>query len=194
MLSRMRPGRFLIEVQQTRDGDDFPAPHEVQAVYRAASAEPPLSESENVARLFGTLYATAIKNEQVVCVSARDDDRLVGLAYGHPWSWNEQRDSWSQDLNEGLGARATSLDNTFVISLLARDPGVGGAGLGRRLLDELIAAVDPLACWLVTTDIDSPARALYAARGFHSVGHGPRAPDGRPGLVMLRGKDQSDRD
>jgi len=185
MLRRMKPGRFSIEVQQTRNSDEFPAPLEVEAVYQAASAEPPLSEPENVARLFGTLYATAIKDEKVVCVSARDDDRLVGLAYGHPWSWSEQRDSWAQDLNEQLGAEAASLDNTFVISLLARDPAAGGAGLGRRLLDDLIAAVDPLACWLVTTDSDSSARALYAAYGFHSIGHGPNAPDGRPGLVML---------
>ncbi len=190
----MQFGCFSIKVQQSGDPDDFPSPHEVQAVYRAASADPPLSESENVARLFRTLYEAAITKEQVVCVSARDTDRLVGIAYGHPWSWSEQRDSWSQDLNERLGADAALLNNTFVISLLARDPGAGGAGLGRRLLDELIAAVDSLTCWLVTTDIESHAHALYTTRGFYVVGHGPHAPDGRPGLVMLLGRNRSHKD
>ena len=48
-----------------------------------------------------------------------------------------------------------------------------GGGLGRRLLERLLAEAGTDRAWLITHDLDSPARALYRSLGFLQLGHGP---------------------
>lgn len=75
---------------------------------------------------------------------------------------------------------------THSLNLLARHPGPRYRGLGRTVLTRWIEAIGYGACWLQTSDLDSPATRLYTSLGFQTVGHGPEAPNGEPGLVLLR--------
>lgn len=164
----------------------MPAVAAVRDLYFAAASEPPLSESAEVAELFADLYAGALERESVSAVVDYEDSRLTAFAYGHPWRWEEQQDSWSNELKERLGQDARLLDGAHALLLLARDPAVRGSGLGKRVLDAWLSGVGKGPVWLQTTDIASPARHLYEAAGFEVIGYGPNAPNGTPGLVMLR--------
>jgi hypothetical protein len=165
--------------------EDFPTRAEVRELYRSAAEAPPLSEPPSTAELFASVYEAAVAGEDVIAAVARDDGRLVGFAYGHPWRWEEQRYPWADELRERLGAAAAKLDGTHSLGLLARAPGALYRGFGRTVLAAWLGAVDG-ASWLQTTDIDSPARRLYDSVGYTALGHGPDAPNGAPGLVLLR--------
>jgi hypothetical protein len=52
-------------------------------------------------------------------------------------------------------------------------PGRPGPGIGRELLERLLAGAGSDRAWLVTHDLDTPARALYRSLGFHQLGHAP---------------------
>jgi GNAT superfamily N-acetyltransferase len=162
----------------------MPAPEEVERLWRAASEPPPLSEPPSTAALYAQLYEYSRALPGLVTVSSRRDGELVGLAYGHPWSWATATDPWSQQLRERLGEVADEIDGAFAVVLLAVHPSAAGAGLGRRLLHALLDRGAAKRAWLQTTDLDTPARRLYAAEGWEPIGHGPDAPDGRPGLVL----------
>lgn len=164
----------------------MPSVATVRDLYRAASAEPPLSEPEAVADLFARLYGWALDDDGVIAAVEYEDGKLVGFAYGHPWTWARQTDGWAEELRARLGAEADRLDGTFSLVLLARDPHARGRGIGRNIVRALLDGIGDAAVWLQTTDIDSPARRLYESEGFTVLGHGPDAPDGRPGLVMYR--------
>jgi RimJ/RimL family protein N-acetyltransferase len=147
----------------------MPAPEEVERLWRAASEPPPLSEPPSTAALYAQLYEYSRALPGLVTVSSRRDGELIGLAYGHPWSWASATDPWSQQLRERLGDAADR---------------IAGAGLGRRLLHTLLDHGGAERAWLQTTDVDTPAHRLYLAEGWEPAGHGPDAPDGRPGLVL----------
>lgn len=164
---------------------DMPAAVDVERLYAAASASPPLSERPEVARMFARLYDHARSQPGAIAVSARRSTALVGFAYGHAWRWQWATDSWSRQLGDRLGADAALLEDTFAVALLAVSPGEARAGLGRRLLETLLAHDDHAVAWLQTTDFDSPARRLYERCGWTALGHGPDAPNGAPGLVMV---------
>jgi GNAT superfamily N-acetyltransferase len=165
-------------------------PHrsEVEAVYGAAAAEPPLNEDPRFASLFADVYEVSVRNGQVLMTLTRTqpDGRLSSFAYGHHWKWEEQKYPWAFELQSRLGGASTELESTFALNLLARDPNRRDRGLGRRTLETWIGEVGRFGCWLQTDDIDSPARRLYETLSFTELGHGPEAPNGRPGLVMYR--------
>ena len=150
-----------------------------------------MNESREVAALFADLYEAALKSQAVSAAIACEDDTLTAFVYGHPWRWDEQQDEWSTDLKERLGSASELLDGAHALLLLARDPAVQGAGTGRRVLEAWLAGIGNGSSWLQTADLMSPARRLYEMEGFKPIGHGPAAPDGRPGLVMYRGGDSS---
>lgn len=166
--------------------DQLPPVAAVRELYFAAASEPPLSEPKAIAGLFADLYGAALKSESVFAVTDHEDSRLAAFAYGHPWRWDEQRDSWSNELKECLGHPAQLLEGTYALLLLARDPSARGHGVGKRVLDAWLSCIGDGPVWLQTTDIMSPARHLYEAAGFEPIGHGPDAPNGSPGLVMFR--------
>lgn len=164
----------------------MPTASAVRDLYFAAASEPPLNESEAVATLFADLYAAALENKAVAAVAAYKDAELTAFAYGHPWHWNEQPDSWSAALKDSLGQRFALLDGTYALLLLARDPAVRGTGIGGRVLQTWLEGIGNGPVWLQTTDVMSPARRLYETADFKPIGHGPSAPNGKPGLVMFR--------
>lgn len=159
----------------------------VQAIYGTAAAGPPLFEDAGVAARFAGLYAQARYWPGAVQVVARLAGEPVGFGYGHTWAWAAPADPWSLLLAERLGTAAAVLESSFALQLLAVLPRAQGLGLGRLLLDRLLAATSHRTVWLQTTDLESPALALYRSVGFVPLGHGPDAPDGRPGLVLVRG-------
>lgn len=69
--------------------------------------------------------------------------------------------------------------------LLAVHPDAGRRGVGAGLLEALMVGAGARTHWLQTTDIDSPARRLYLRHGYKELGHGPDAPNGTPGLVLI---------
>ncbi|WP_139199909.1 GNAT family N-acetyltransferase [Curtobacterium sp. MCBA15_008] len=166
--------------------ENFPDREEVRSLYQTAAEQPPLCEPPSSAELFATVYEASIKSERVIAGVARDNGRLVAFCYGHPWRWEEQQYPWADELRETLASEASELDDSYSLNLLARTPGEQYRGLGRRVLGEWLRAIDDTACWLQTSDVDSPALQLYVALGFTAIGHGPSAPNGAPGLVLLR--------
>lgn len=164
----------------------LPPSHEVEELYAAAAAEPPLNEDPKHAALFANLYELSVRNGQVLAAVSRSQGRLTSFAYGHFWTWAEQDYAWAYELRFSLGDAAPRLDWTFALNLLARDPGLRESGLGRRTLETWLADTAGYGSWLQTNDIDSPARRLYETHGFYELGHGPQAPNGQPGLVMFR--------
>lgn len=169
--------------------DQMPAASAVRDLYFAAASEPPLNESKAVAALFADLYDAALKSEAVSAAIAYEEDKLTAFVYGYPWRWDEQQDDWSAELKTCLGSTSELLDGAHALLLLARDPAARGAGTGRRVLEAWLTGMGNGPSWLQTTDLMSPARRLYETEGFKPVGHGPPAPDGKPGLVMYRGGD-----
>ena len=156
---------------------------QVESLYSVASAGPPLSEPRSVAQLYARLYHRLLLPDTLIA-SASDGD-LVGICYGHPWKWANQTDAWSQQLADRLGSEAAqSLDGALAVRLLAVHPKHQRGGLGKGLLRMVCEASSSSSMWLETTDIDSPARRLYASTGWKPIGYGPDAPDGRPGLVL----------
>lgn len=164
----------------------LPPPSEVEELYATAAAEPPLHEDPKHAALFARLYDLSVRNGQVLIAAARSEGRLRSIAYGHHWSWIEQDYDWAHELRSTFGDSAATIEWSFALNLLARDPHLRQSGLGRATLQTWLAGISGYGCWLQTTDIDSPARRLYESLGFFALGHGPDAPNGQPGLVMFR--------
>lgn len=166
---------------------DMPSAGEVEALYVRSSRLPPLSEPPSVGAAYARLYEHALDGSAPLVALARsaEDGALCGLAYAHPWSWEAVSDPWSAELKRRLGKEHVLLEGAFALPLLAVDPLFGGRGWGTRLLRALVSAVPVDRIWLQTTDVDSsPAGRLYAREGWRFVGHGPDAPNGKPGLVL----------
>lgn len=168
------------------DAEDLPSTREIEQLYAAASQPPPLSEPPEVAQSFGRLYGYARVRDDVVGLGAFNDGQLIGFAYGHPWAWESEVDPWSQQLRLRLGlVGAGRIHGSFAVLLLAVHPSAGRRGLGAALLESLMQKSGSETHWLQTTDSDTPAQCLYRRVGFTALGHGPDAPDGRPGLVLI---------
>jgi Acetyltransferase (GNAT) domain len=82
------------------------------------------------------------------CWVATEDDRVVGFA-------------------DGLPTHPPDPCRRLV------RPGPGGGRPGRRLLERLLAEAGAGRAWLITHDLDIPARARYRSLGFQELGHGP---------------------
>lgn len=165
---------------------ELPPVTEVRDLYFAASSEPPLNETHDTAELLASVYKASVEHEAITAVVSYEEDALTGFAYGNPWSWAEQQYDWANALHERLGEAAEKLEGAHVLSLLARHPRAAGTGVGRTVLNSWLDGIRQSACWLQTSDLDSPARRLYQAQGFIPIGHGPDAPNGAPGLVLFR--------
>lgn len=66
----------------------LPPRNEVEAVYGAAAAEPPLmNEDPRFAAVFADVYDVSVRNGQVLMTLTRTqpDGRLSSFAYGHHW-------------------------------------------------------------------------------------------------------------
>jgi len=70
---------LVIEFLSADDRERMRSESEVRELYRAASAEPPLSEPASVAELFARLYALALSNEELSTAAASENGVLAAF-------------------------------------------------------------------------------------------------------------------
>jgi GNAT superfamily N-acetyltransferase len=98
---------------------------------------------------------------------------MVGFAYGFPTP-EISSDGWYGVLRAAVGDAAGDwLEGQFAVVWIAVHPDWRGQGLGRHLLEHLLAEADTGRAWLITHDLDTSARALYRSYGFRELGRGP---------------------
>jgi ribosomal protein S18 acetylase RimI-like enzyme len=150
------------------------AADQLVAVYRAAMGAAPFHETEVETGWFAQELAGEVGEDGFRCWTAHEDGRLVGFAYGLPTPAVPD-DGWYGLLRAAVGpAQAeTWLVGQFAVVWLAVHPAWRGRGLGRRLLERLLAGAGTERAWLITHDLDTPARGLYRSLGFQELGRGP---------------------
>jgi ribosomal protein S18 acetylase RimI-like enzyme len=145
------------------------------AVYRAAMGAPPFGETEVETGWFAQELADELTEPGYRCWVASDDDgQVAGFAYGIPTP-EIPPDGWYGSLREAVGPDGAEqwLTGQFAVVWIAVRPERRGRGLGRALLERLLAGAGTERAWLVTHDLDTPARALYRSLGFRELGRGP---------------------
>jgi len=120
-------------------------------------------------------------------VALEDDGELVGFGYGYLG----RRGEWWHDivvdaLGRELGRRWMA--DAFELAELHVLPSHHGQGLGRRVLDEVIARAGGSTMVLSTHDRESPARSLYRSTGFVDLYGGLVFP-GSNEVYAIMGKD-----
>ena len=116
------------------------------------------------------ILAAHLDREGLRAVAGRDEGgRLVGIAYGYvgaPGQW------WHDQVRTAL-ARVLEpervhgwLDGAFEVCELHVRPGSQGTGLGRELLDALLAGTSAPVALLTTPDRETRARGFYRAAGW----------------------------
>lgn len=118
-------------------------------------------------------------------VAIGPDGRTVGFAYGYtdtPGQW------WHERVAENLGVERTAreLTGSFCVTELAVAPRYRRRGLGRRLLDALLAGLPLPAATLSTQRDNLPARALYEAAGWEYLIERMRFVPGDQEWVVMR--------
>jgi ribosomal protein S18 acetylase RimI-like enzyme len=115
-----------------------------------------------------------------------DDGRLVGIAYGYlgePGQW------WHDQVSDALPAdvAASWLPGSFEVCELHVRPAQQGQGIGRALLDRLLAGPPAPAAVLTTPDKETRARAFYRDAGWVDLLRGLMFP-GDPRAFAVLGK------
>jgi GNAT superfamily N-acetyltransferase len=120
-------------------------------------------------------------------VGANDDDgRLVGVAYGYlgtPGQW------WHDQVSAAMPAElaATWLTGAFEVCELHVRPPLQGQGLGRALLELLLAGPPSHTAVLTTPDRETRARVFYRGAGWVDLVRGLMFP-GDPRSFAVLGK------
>ena len=133
-------------------------------VYAEAMSVPP-----SVARSRRPIVTAHLERKGLRTIAAVDgDDHLVGIAYGYlgaPGQW------WHDQVRAALKpADATRwLDGAFEVCELHVRPAVQGQGLGRRLLDTLLAGPPARTAVLTTPDDETRARSFYRAGAWQDI-------------------------
>ena len=142
------------------------------AVYRAAMGAPPFAETE-VERLVRDELADEVTEAGYRCWLAYDDD---GGWPGSP-TGSRPRDPARRLVRQPApGGRAGRAERWMTgHSRWSGSPSTRRRrrGIGRALLERLLAGAGAERAWLVTHDLDTPARALYRSLGFQQLGRGP---------------------
>lgn len=110
--------------------------------------------------------------------------RLAGFAYGYsggPGQW------WYDTVTSGMAPALVRswLTDYFEFVELAVDPSAQGRGIGGSLHDALLASTSHPRAALTTADADTPARHLYARRGWVTLREGFYFPASTIALVVM---------
>jgi ribosomal protein S18 acetylase RimI-like enzyme len=143
-------------------------------VYRAAMGAAPFFETEVETGWFAEELADELGEPGFRCWVAREDDRVAGFAYGYE-TLEIPAEGWYGLVREAVGPAAAEhwLAGQFAVVWIAVHPDRRGRGLGRELLERLLASAGTERAWLITHDLDTPAQALYRSLGFRLLGRGP---------------------
>ena len=133
---------------------------EVLEVYAEA-----MEVSPEAARSRRSILAAHVQREGLRAVAALQDERMVGVAYGYlgrPGQW------WHDQVREGLTPEQAQewLDGAFEVCELHVRPELQGTGLGRALLEELLAGCPSPTAVLTTPDVETRARRFYRIGGW----------------------------
>ena len=134
---------------------------EVLDVYAQA-----MGVSGSVARSRRPIVTSHLERKGLKAVAAQDDaGRLIGVAYGYlgaPGQW------WHDQVQAALTPddRSRWLVGAFEVCELHVRPEVQGQGVGRGLLDALLAGPPARTAVLTTPDADTRARGFYRAAGW----------------------------
>ena len=133
---------------------------EVLDVYAEAMQVQP-----EAARSRRAILASHLELAGLTAVGAFDNERLVGIGYGYlgaPGQW------WHDQVRSALSEQdvARWLDGAFEVCELHVRPAYQGTGLGRRLLDRLLAGAPVRTAILTTPDLETRARRFYRAGGW----------------------------
>ncbi len=118
-------------------------------------------------------------------VAVDDADRMVGVAYGYlgaPGQW------WHDQVADALTPEQAQewLAGAFEVCELHVRPAHQGTGLGRALLDALLAGPVAPTAILTTPDADTRARRFYRQGGWVDLRNGLRFP-GDPRVFAVLG-------
>ena len=136
---------------------------EVLDVYAEAIAVPRPQASARK-----TIIATHTGRSGLRAVAGLAGDELVGIAYGHigaPGQWWHDQVETALSRTLGPGPAATWRGAFEVCELHVR-PAHQGSGLGRQLLDRLLADPGTDVVLLTTPDLETRARGFYRAAGW----------------------------
>lgn len=161
---------------------------EITTVYREAFGQPPYCRAEADVIEFAESMAAHATRAGFRLVVARDDaeSAMVGFTYGYtlaPGHW------WYEQLAPLLPSERASaiLEGAFLLTQIAVRPSAQGRGIGSRLHDALLAGLPQPRALLSTRQDDSPARHLYARRGWITLLAVVAFPGANhPYLVMIR--------
>ena len=182
----------MVEVREWDRAALHAGADEVLAVYAEAMQVPWPTAAARRPILTGHLDRAGLR-----AVAARDlDGRLVGVAYGNvgaagQWWHDQVRAALARSV--GPERAAQWLTGAFEVCELHVRPDCQGAGIGRRLLDTLLAGTSAPTAVLTTPDRETRARGFYRAAGWVDLVRQVRFPgDPREFAVLglrLRGPD-----
>jgi GNAT superfamily N-acetyltransferase len=154
---------------------------DVLAVY-AAAMEVPLA----AAMTRRGILLSHLDRRSLRAVAALEDEQLIGIAYGYV---GERGQWWHDQVAASLTSQqqATWLQDAFEVCELHVRPERQGIGLGRHLLDTLLADTDSPTAVLTTPDRQTRARRFYRAGGWQDLVRGLRFP-GDPRSFAVLGK------
>lgn len=141
---------------------------EIEAVYGEAFPDSDLDD-------YRWRTARQIQARGFAAVSARDEGVLAGFVYGLPLSSGT---SWWSGLEPVAPDEFTAETGhrTFAVIDLAVRPDRRGHGLGRRLLDELLAGRPEERATLATAPHEHVVQQMYRRWGWRQVGRTPGQP------------------
>ena len=138
---------------------------EVLDVYAEAMQVPRVHASSRRGILAGHLDREGLR-----AVGARDETGLlVGVAYGHlgaPGQWWHDQVRTALEGSLGHDTARRWLTGAFEVCELHVRPAWQGAGLGRALLDRLLAGTAAPVALLTTPDTETRARGFYRTGGW----------------------------
>jgi ribosomal protein S18 acetylase RimI-like enzyme len=138
---------------------------EIQSVY--AAAFPGYSLADHETRTRAQASRSGFK-----AVTATDSGRMAGMAYGLPLA---EGSSWWADLDPPRAEEFITETGrrTFAVIDLAVLPSHRGKGLGRRLMDELLAGRQEERATLATAPHETGVQAMYERWGWSKAGRVP---------------------
>jgi GNAT superfamily N-acetyltransferase len=155
-------------------------------IYAAAFTAPPFLEAEEQADLFAQEFRSELGAPGFACCVAHDQERVVGFAYGYTAVVGDPPSGWERRLVAAIGPQGAEhwIRGQFAVAWFAVHPDAQGGGIGARLYDLLLQTTDCPRAWLVTHDLDTPARRFYQHRGWRELGRGPLGWRGEERLVL----------
>lgn len=136
------------------------------------------------------IMTSHVNRRDFVAVGAFDDATgdLVGFGYGYRGRAGEW---WHDVVAQAAGRELTRqwLTDAFELAELHVDPAYQGGGIGRRVIETLMAQVTERTIVLSTHDRESAARSLYRSLGFVDLVRGLVFP-GSTEVYVILGKER----